>query len=174
MGLCSTMGSTGYNCQLCSIMGSTGYNCQLWPDPKQRLACVAVGFWRPSLGGGNEAGEGKRRNLAYREVRRGLLEGGELRDDDRVFLEQECTAILVQDELLVKRGGRVTYPSGQPRIFPSHTANGKDGKPGGEASLRYCRKGFQAGLYIANVECRDSRLICKIFVGQCPPLSPFP
>jgi hypothetical protein len=31
----------------------------------------------------------------------------------------------------------------------------------------------KSGLYIANFECRDSRLICKIFGGQSPPLSPF-
>jgi hypothetical protein len=30
-----------------------------------------------------------------------------------------------------------------------------------------------AGLYIANFEYRDSRLICNIFGGQSPPLLPF-
>jgi hypothetical protein len=31
----------------------------------------------------------------------------------------------------------------------------------------------RSGLYIANFEYRDSRLICKIFGGQRPALSPF-
>jgi hypothetical protein len=32
---------------------------------------------------------------------------------------------------------------------------------------------WEPGLYIANFEYRDFRLICKIFGGQSPPLSPF-
>jgi hypothetical protein len=48
-------------------------------------------------------------------------------------------------------------------------------RPGHEQSemLWGVLSGSCAGLYIVNFECRDSRLICKIFSGQCPPLSPF-
>lgn len=109
------------------------------PATARRSGVLAARF------GGYEAAAAKGRKLVYREVRRDLLEAGKLAEDDRQFLERECTDILVQDGIIIRSPGSsvgLTDWSGQPWTFPKQRANSGDGKPGWEALLRYCRKGF--------------------------------
>jgi hypothetical protein len=108
-------------------------------EAMQRCGALAAYF------GEYEQVAAKGRKLAYREVRRSMLEGGKLSADDMRFLENECTALLLEDGIITHdphKTGAFLDRDGKQWTFPKHKGTSADGSTGWEAILKYCRKGL--------------------------------
>jgi hypothetical protein len=88
----------------------------------------------------------KGKTYVYVEVRPELLQDGGFKNpEDRAFLQEQCTNILLADGLVTRQpdGSIVdTQVPPQPWKFPSHRGDSAVNGPGWEAYLKFCRKGL--------------------------------